>query len=92
MRVTGPFTVESLSPHRVLGVAADGELLDPLKERGGGYEDGRDFTSMVLENLRRAGVQQAHREDRIAFTSIEGWPGERMILSLIHISEPTRPY
>ena len=30
---------------------------------------------MILENLKTAGVQQAHKEDRIAFTSLEGWPG-----------------
>jgi adenine-specific DNA-methyltransferase len=30
----------------------------------------------VLENLRAAGVQQAHKEDRIEFTAITGWPGD----------------
>jgi hypothetical protein len=30
---------------------------------------------MVLENLKAAGVQQAHKEDRITFTSLTGWPG-----------------
>ena len=32
VRVAGPFTVESLSPHRVLGVDENDELIDPLKE------------------------------------------------------------
>ena len=31
---------------------------------------------MVLANLRTAGVQQAHKEDRIAFSSVSPWPGE----------------
>ena len=31
---------------------------------------------MILENLKTAGVQQAHKEDRITFTSISPWPGE----------------
>ena len=30
---------------------------------------------MILENLKLAGVQQAHKEDRITFTSLAGWPG-----------------
>ena len=30
---------------------------------------------MILENLRTAGVQQAHKEDRIEFTSLTPWPG-----------------
>jgi adenine-specific DNA-methyltransferase len=31
---------------------------------------------MILENLKAAGVQQAHKEDRITFTSLTGWPGK----------------
>lgn len=76
VRVAGPFTVESLSPHRMINIGADGELLDPASDREGG--DGRDFVTMILENLRVAGVQQAHKEDRINFTSLVPWPG-RMI-------------
>lgn len=76
VRVAGPFTVESLSPHRMINIGADGELLDPASDREGG--DGRDFVTMILENLRVAGVQQAHKEDKINFTSLVPWPG-RMI-------------
>jgi adenine-specific DNA-methyltransferase len=72
----GPFTVESLSPHRTLGVDENDELIDPLKvkEEKGSY--GKGFTDMVLENLKIAGVQQAHKEDKITFTSLVHWPGE----------------
>jgi len=77
VRVAGPFTVESLSPHRVLGVGADDELLDPHNQsrdrEGAGSET--DFATMILENLKTAGVQQAHKEDKIAFTSLTPWPG-----------------
>jgi adenine-specific DNA-methyltransferase len=76
VRVAGPFTVESLSPHRVLGVDADGELIDELRERGPGYGVAQSFPDMILENLRSAGVQQAHKDDRIAFTSLTPWPGD----------------
>lgn len=76
VRVAGPFTVESLSPHRVLGVDEDDELIDSIADRSMGYEGKRDFPSMILETLRVAGVQQAHKEDKITFTSLTPWPGE----------------
>jgi adenine-specific DNA-methyltransferase len=72
VRVAGPFTVESLSPHRVLAVGENDELIDSAKS-GGSDEQG--LVRMILENLKTAGVQQAHKEDRIAFTSIDPWPG-----------------
>lgn len=77
VRVAGPFTVESLSPHRVLGVDENDELIDPLevKEESGDYSHLPRFDEMVLENLRMAGVQQAHKQDRITFTSLKPWPG-----------------
>ncbi len=83
VRVAGPFTVESLSPHRVLAVDEDDELI--------GLEAGRnsrrdqkdetrrpgetDFAAVILEHLRTAGVQQAHKEDTIRFSAVTGWPG-----------------
>src|SRR5262249_15803789 len=76
IRVAGPFTVESLSPHRVLAVDADDSLIDHLAEDGSEWGDKPDFAQMVLENLKAAGVQQAHKEDRITFTSLTPWPGE----------------
>ena len=80
-RVAGPFTVESLSPHRTLAVDWDDELIDTYEaaegrrkkaERGDSFTD---FAHMILENLKTAGVQQAHKEDRITFTALTGWPG-----------------
>jgi len=76
VRVAGPFTVESLSPHRVLGVDENDELIDSMAESGNGYGEKQDFATMILENLRIAGVQQAHKEDKISFASITPWPGE----------------
>jgi adenine-specific DNA-methyltransferase len=75
VRVAGPFTVESLSPHRVLGVDEDDNLIDGLTEAKDGYGEVRDFAGMILENLKIAGVQQAHKEDRIIFTALVPWPG-----------------
>ncbi len=76
VRVAGPFTVESLSPHRVLGVDEDDELIDGVREPGAEYGAKQSFPQMILENLRTAGVQQAHKEDRISFTSLVPWPGD----------------
>jgi len=74
VRVAGPFTVESLSPHRVLGVDENDELIDSQRP-GARAEEGRDFATTILEHLKTAGVQQAHKEDRITFTSVTPWPG-----------------
>jgi adenine-specific DNA-methyltransferase len=76
VRVAGPFTVESLSPHRVLGVDENGELIDGLKEGGDEYEAKKTFPEMILENLKIAGVQQAHKEDKVTFTALTPWPGD----------------
>ncbi|AEO41420.1 site-specific DNA-methyltransferase [Xanthomonas euvesicatoria] len=74
VRVAGPFTVESLSPHRVLGVDEEDNLIDRVAETQAEY--GQDFASLILANLRTAGVQQAHKADKIEFTSLEPWPGD----------------
>jgi len=76
VRVAGPFTVESLSPHRVLAVDEDDELIDTLNEDEPEYGAKQTFPQMILDQLRVAGVQQAHKEDRITFTSLTPWPGE----------------
>lgn len=80
VRVAGPFTVESLSPHRVLAFDHDDELIDILEasegKRAAPERDEEDFAQMILENLRAAGVQQSHKDDRITFTAVTGWPGE----------------
>ncbi len=79
VRVAGPFTLESLSPHRILGVGENDELIDPARKNLAddkiGYGEERDFTQIILENLKTAGVQQAHKEDKINFSSLSPWPG-----------------
>jgi len=76
VRVAGPFTVESLSPHRMLGVDENDELIDTLNEDAAEYGAKQSFPQMILENLKTAGVQQAHKEDRITFTALTPWPGD----------------
>ncbi|WP_244580118.1 site-specific DNA-methyltransferase [Cohaesibacter gelatinilyticus] len=79
VRVAGPFTVENLSPHRVIS-ADDYELIDDLNaldgKRARTDAPAQDFAAMVLENLKSAGVHQSDKKDRINFTAMEGWPGE----------------
>jgi len=87
VRVAGPFTVESLSPHRVLAVDDNDELVNSERMEVGQANDFHnskvtilnsgeaDFAAMILENLKTAGVQQAHKEDKINFTSLTPWPG-----------------
>ena len=81
VRVAGPFTVESLSPHRVVP-ADEEELTDTLDAAKGKRRRSKlvtpptDFAAIVLENLRTAGVHQSEKKDAIKFTSLQGWPGE----------------
>ena len=77
-RVAGPFTVESLSPHRLAALDEDDRLM--VAEPRATYDAGagaprQDFAHMVLENLRAAGVQQANKAGRIKFSSLNPWPG-----------------
>ncbi len=75
IRVAGPFTVESLAPHRMLAVDEHDELFEGLADRKLGYGEAPDFAETILENLKTAGVQQTHKEDRIDFSSLTPWPG-----------------
>jgi len=76
VRVAGPFTVESLSPHRSLGVNDKNELIDPaIKEEASSYSGKKSFADVILENLKTAGVQQSDKADKINFTALNPWPG-----------------
>lgn len=81
VRVAGPFTVESLSPHRVV-TARDESLGDAIAAAEGALQPGpanvpeADFGAMVLQNLKAAGVHQKDKADAIRFNSLEPWPGK----------------
>ena len=85
VRVAGPFTVESISPHRVLGVDENGDVIDGVAEPKAGYGNGYDFGQVILENLKTSGVQQAHKEDRIQFTSVTPWPGRLVCAEGVYV-------
>jgi adenine-specific DNA-methyltransferase len=74
------------SPHRVPAVDVDDSLFDELEAAEGrrqkdavGGGEAADFVAMVLDNLRRSGVQQAHKADRLVFSSIAVWPGRFLV-------------
>jgi adenine-specific DNA-methyltransferase len=81
VRVAGPFTVESLSPHRVIPADQQDnaeELAPAAAKRRRALEAAppTDFAAMVLENLRTAGVQGRDKADRVRFTALQPWPGQ----------------
>lgn len=76
VRVSGPFTVESLSPHRVLAVDENDDLVDPAVSTDVDVRGAQDFVQVILDTLKISGVQQAHKEDKIAFSSLTPWPGD----------------
>ena len=81
VRVAGPFTVESLSPHRVVPSDADAmageiEASEGRRRRNLASAPPADFAAIVLENLKTSGVQQGAKADKIVFTSLVPWPGE----------------
>lgn len=82
VRVAGPFTVESLSPHRTVAVDEDDELIGldgELPESGAeppAPDATNDFANVILDNLKTAGVQFTDRVSRIRFTSMQPWPGD----------------
>jgi adenine-specific DNA-methyltransferase len=67
IRVTGPFTVETLSPHRVLDPGSAQSAADAARTlpNVGTYEQ------MVIDNLRIAGVQNTLRDQRLKFDTLE---------------------
>ena len=75
VRVAGPFTVESLSPHRMLTVDESDEGVDTPADSRLESGEAPDFVAIILESLKFSGVQQSHKEDRIAFASVTPWPG-----------------
>jgi adenine-specific DNA-methyltransferase len=74
VRVTGPFTVESLSPHVTLPLSGT-PVDDGRAGSARGDEDIERFQRVVLDHLRKAGVQNTVRSERLLFDSVEPWAG-----------------
>ncbi|MGH7721965.1 MAG: site-specific DNA-methyltransferase [Candidatus Dormibacteria bacterium] len=75
VRVAGPFTVESLSPHRI--VDADDGSSNGDATAGALTNDGK-FADTILENLRASGVQNTVKNERLIFRALDPWPGDHI--------------
>ena len=78
IRVAGPFTVESLSPHRSLGFAGsavgDGGAVnaDTIADPGDGDAA---FEQSIMANLEAAGIQNGRKKERLELDSVESYAG-----------------
>jgi adenine-specific DNA-methyltransferase len=78
VRVTGPFTVESLSPHRSLAFAGsvDDANRETISEQDAGIDaDSPNFEQSIIDNLAKAGIQNGRRAERITFSSLDSYAG-----------------
>ena len=81
VRVSGPFTVESLSPHRVLSPddpsagSGQGSTISEREARKGQDFAPGGFTGMILDNLKKAGVQNTRKAERLTFDRLDPYPG-----------------
>ncbi len=72
IRVTGPFTVDSLSPHLVL----DPSGAEDTAPTSVSPETSQDYHQHILEHLKTAGVQNRTEDQRITFDWLAEYPGE----------------
>jgi adenine-specific DNA-methyltransferase len=76
VRVAGPFTVESLSPHRSLafaGSAVDGAgSVNTYADENASHGEA-SFEQTILANLRTAGIQNGRKGERLTFDTIEAY-------------------
>ena len=72
VRVCGPFSVESLSPHRVLSTADENQDGTVTEQEG---RKQQDFVTMVLDNLKKAGVQNTRKSERLSFGRLDPYAG-----------------
>ncbi|GAB96958.1 adenine-specific DNA-methyltransferase [Kineosphaera limosa] len=79
VRVSGPFTVESLSPHRSLAFAGnpDDAPRGTISEQDAAEQpNAQNFEQSILDNLKRAGIQNGKRQERIEFESVDPYAGQ----------------
>jgi adenine-specific DNA-methyltransferase len=76
VRVSGPFTVESLSPHRTISIEEKKRLAE-VGEKGATMKmiGAAQFGNVIIENLKKAGVQNTVKNERLKFDRLEVHPG-----------------
>ncbi len=76
IRVSGRFTVESLAPHRTISFEEKKELAEVGKEGWTMKMVGAaQFGNIIIENLKKAGVQNTIKNERLKFDRLEVHPG-----------------
>ena len=80
VRVTGPFTVESLSPHRMISVDDKVAAAEEGVETAGGrvsvqVHGADDFGLMIIGHMKANGVQNGIKNERLKFERLEPFPG-----------------
>jgi len=78
VRVAGPFTVESLSPHRSLafaGSAVDGAGATNSGAVADAWQGDAAFEQTILANLRTAGIQNGRKGERLTFDTLDPYAG-----------------
>lgn len=71
IRVAGPFTVESLAPHKTVTPTRQTKT-----EQAAAELDASSFEQSILDNLLKAGVQNGRKGERLEFESLVSYPGE----------------
>ncbi len=91
VRVTGPFTVESLAPVRALTSLPDGGFEDPAVQlaHNVSYGNGANYVTRMIQALKRNGVMQARKSDRIMFTRVEPYGSADGVIAAEAIGEPS---
>jgi adenine-specific DNA-methyltransferase len=72
VRVCGPFSIESLSPHRVLSTADENQAGTVSEQEA---RNQQDFATMILDNLKKAGVQNTRKNERLTFDRLDPYAG-----------------
>jgi C4-dicarboxylate-specific signal transduction histidine kinase len=75
VRVSGPFTVESLSPHRVLRAEEE----RPASEKEAAPEGDGDYVARIPEYLRKSGVQNTVKQERLTVDRLEPYAGKLIV-------------
>jgi adenine-specific DNA-methyltransferase len=71
VRVSGRFTVESLSPHRIIAASEQ----EPHTEAEASKVSSANFAQSIVDNLRKAGVQNNVKNERLKFERLETYAG-----------------
>lgn len=83
VRVTGPFTVDSLSPHLVLDPSNVGDTAPTSVSP----DTSQDYHQHILEHLKTAGVQNRLKNQRITLDWLKEYPGEWIHAEGVHTDE-----